>query len=189
MNLKQIKAIEQKNKQRILKFCPDVTEQSGIYVFIRDDEENKTFAYIGQAKHLLTRLAQHLSGYSHIDLSLKKRGLYAIDNRYGWFITFELCELDKLDEMERKYIELYKNAGYELYNKTAGGQGKGKVKIAEFKPAKGYRDGLKQGYKHAIKYVSNLFDKNLIFSINGQTNKNKEKAKQKFENFLKGEIK
>jgi hypothetical protein len=35
MNFKQIKAIERANKERILKVCPDVDEQSGIYIFTR----------------------------------------------------------------------------------------------------------------------------------------------------------
>ena len=74
MNYRQIKAIEQKNKQRILAVCSNVTETSGIYILIREENGFK-YAYVGQAKHLLTRLAQHLSGYQHIDLSIKKHGL------------------------------------------------------------------------------------------------------------------
>ena len=90
MNYKQIKAIEKKNKERILKICPEVTEGSGIYVFYREEHKLK-FAYVGQAKHLLTRLAQHLSGYQHIDLSIKKHGLYSEDNTNGYKISFVTC--------------------------------------------------------------------------------------------------
>lgn len=38
---------------------------------VRTDENGFRYAYIGQAVHILTRLAQHLVGYQHIDLSLK----------------------------------------------------------------------------------------------------------------------
>ena len=54
MNFKQIKAIEQKNKQRLLKVFPDLTEDSGIY-FLTRQENGFKYAYIGQAKHILTR--------------------------------------------------------------------------------------------------------------------------------------
>ena len=62
MNYRQIKAVEQKNKKRILAVNPEVDESSGIYFLTRTDENGIRYAYIGQAKHLLTRLSQHLSG-------------------------------------------------------------------------------------------------------------------------------
>lgn len=71
-NYRKAMAIEAKNKKRILAVNPKVDDNSGIYFLIRMDEDGILYAYIGQAKHLLTRLAQHLSGYQHIDLSLKK---------------------------------------------------------------------------------------------------------------------
>ena len=37
MNLAKIKAIELKNKRRILEICPNVTEESGIYIFTREE--------------------------------------------------------------------------------------------------------------------------------------------------------
>ena len=69
-NWKHIKAIEAKNKQQIQELCPMMHDVSGIYILTRYESGFK-YAYVGQAKHLLTRLAQHLSGYQHIDLSLK----------------------------------------------------------------------------------------------------------------------
>ena len=57
--------------------------------------------------------------------------------------------------------------------------------INERKPAKTYRDGLKQGYENARKEVQKLFEKNLVYEINGKVNKNKEKSLEKFKNFLK----
>lgn len=83
MNFRQIKAIEKANKERILKVCPSVPESSGIYILTRE-EAGFRYAYVGQAKHLLTRLAQHLSGYQHIDLSIKKHGLWSENNPSGW---------------------------------------------------------------------------------------------------------
>lgn len=184
MNYRQIKAIEQKNKERILKVCRSVPEASGIYFFTRSEGGFK-YAYIGQAKHLLTRLAQHLSGYQHIDLSIKKHGLYHEGNIYGWMINYVTCPEDKLDEYEQKYIKEYATEGYQLRNKTCGSQGEGKRSLGNQKPSKGYYDGLKQGYKNAQKYVANLFDKHLKYSQKSdKPNKNQDKAVEKFADFL-----
>lgn len=183
MNYKQIKAIEKKNKERILKVC-DVPDTSGIYVLTREENGFK-YAHIGQAKHLLTRLAQHLSGYQHIDLSLKKHGFCSEDNPCGWCIEWESVPVDKLDEFEQKYIKEYAADGYQLRNKTAGGQGEGKCSLDNQKASKGYYDGLKQGHKNAQKFVANLFDKHLNYSKKSEKpNKNQDKAAEKFADFL-----
>jgi hypothetical protein len=185
MNWKQVKAIEYKNKQRILNLCPDVPETSGIYIFFREEDGFK-YAYIGQAKHLLTRLAQHLSGYQHIDLSIKKHKLWSEDNPYGWKLTYYVYPIAELDEKEQFFIKEYANLGFQLRNKTSGSQGEGKYGIADNKPPKGYYDGLAQGYKNAQKYVANLFDKHLKYDKKSdKPNKNQEKAMAKFEEFLK----
>ena len=104
VNYRQIKAIEYKNKQRILKICPEAKEVSGIYIFLREEDGFK-YAYIGQAKRILSRLAQHLSGYQHIDLSLKKHGLLTQWNPHGWNIAFALYPVGLLDEMEQKHLK------------------------------------------------------------------------------------
>lgn len=187
VNYRQIKAVEKKNKERILKLQPTVPETSGIYIFLRKDSDFR-YAYVGQAKHLLTRLAQHLSGYQHIDLSIKKHGLYSEENPEGWRIIWRSVAEDKLDEMEQHYIKEYADAGFQLRNKTSGSQGQGKRGIAENRPSKGYYDGLAQGYKNAQKYVANLFDKHLVYGKKSdKPNKNQEKAMAKFEEFLKFE--
>lgn len=184
MNMRQIKAIEQANKKRILSVCPEATENTGIYIMKRE-EDGFRYAYIGQAKHLLTRLAQHLTGYQHIDLSIKKHGLWSENNPTGWKIGVIECEVSELDELEKKYILAYANKGYQLRNVTKGGQGEGKTNINESRPAKTYRDGLKQGYKNAQKYVANLFDKHLTYAKKSdKPNKNQEKAMQKFAEFI-----
>lgn len=182
MNFKQIYAIEQKNKQRILKICPAVTETSGIYIFKRTENGIK-YGYVGQAKRLLTRLAQHLSGYQHIDLSIKKHGFYSDENQTGYKLNIILCDKAQLDEYEQKHILAMANAGYQLRNKTSGGQGKGKTGIAENKPAKGYYDGLKQGYKNAQRDVTKWVK---WLTVDGE-GKRAEKAKEKFREFLGGE--
>lgn len=184
VNYRQIKAIEQKNKQRILKLCPTLSDESGIYIFHRKENGIK-YAYVGQAKHLLTRVAQHLSGYQHIDLSIKKHGLYSRDNPTGYKVDFmEFPEID-LDQEEEYYIRKYARMGYQLRNKTGGRQGKGKFGIDNNKSAKGYYDGLKQGYKNARKEVAHLFEKHLNYSKKSdKPNKNQEKALEKFREFL-----
>ena len=170
---------------KLLTVNPKLDDNSGIYFLTREDENEIKYAYVGQAKHILTRLAQHLVGYQHIDLSLKKHNLYSDDNPYGWKIGFMHFPISQLDEKEQYYIKMYANKGYQLRNKTAGGQGEGKSQIDEYRPTKGYRDGMKQGYKNASREVANLFEKHLNFSKKSEKpNKNQDKALQKFEDFL-----
>lgn len=185
-NYRQIKAIEIKNEKRILAVCPTVTNDSGIYMMTRYEGGFK-YAYIGQAKHLLTRLAQHLSGYQHIDLSIKRHGLWSDENPTGWQIEFMNCAEEQLDSYEREMIQQYANCGYQMRNKTAGGQDSGKFGIADNRPAKGYHDGLQQGYENARKEIKHLFDLHLTAVIKAnKPNKTQEKALQKFNDFLNG---
>lgn len=187
MNFRQIKAIEQKNKEKLLALNPDLWEDSGIYIFTRKDELGIKYGYVGQAKHVLTRLAQHLVGYQHIDVSLKKHGLYSEKNQYGWTVrAIYFPEID-LNIREREFILKYANMGYQLRNKTAGGQDEGKVGIAENKPSKGYLDGKKKGFEQCQKWVAELFEKYLDVSMKDKPNKFKERALARFQAFLKGE--
>lgn len=182
-NFRKAKAIEAENKKRLLKINPNLNDESGIYFLTRVEPQG----YIGQAKHLLTRLAQHLKGYQHIDNSIRAHGFYSEENPYGYKVNFIKFPESKLDEMEQKYIQIYLDNGYVLKNKTAGGQGQGKVKINEFKPSKGYRDGLKQGRKNLAKELSGIIDKHLTVSVKAekQGNKVSEKMFQKFLDLLK----
>lgn len=183
---KQVKAIEKKNKERLLKVNPDLDEESGIYFLLREDEQGFRYAYVGQAKHILSRLASHLSGYQHIDLSLKKHKFYdEKSNPYGWEVHFMHFPESQLDEREQYYIKQYALAGYQLRNKTSGSQGEGKRQIDEYRPQKGYYDGLKQGRINASREISNLFEKHLNYSKKSdKPNKNQDKAAAKFEDFL-----
>src|SRR5574344_1248020 len=180
-NWKQVKAIESVNKKKFLKLNEKLNENSGIYIFTRFDENGFKYAYIGQAKHILVRLAQHMVGYQHIDLSLKKHGLYSENNKYGWNVDFINCNESELNNKEQEYILKYANNGYQLRNKTSGSQGIGKTQIDECKPKRGYRDGLEQGRKNTIKEIANLFDKHLNYvQKSDKPNKNQEKAMLKF---------
>lgn len=185
-NFRKAKAIEHKNKQRLLCVNGNLDEKSGIYFLTREDEDGIKYAYIGQAKHILTRLAQHLVGYQHIDLSLKKHGLHSNDNLCGWEIGFLHYPEDMLDEMEQKYIRQYAQSGYQLRNKTSGSQGEGKRQIDEYKPAKGYYDGIKQGKKILAKELSNIIQKHLDVSLKPEKRNNKVslKALEKFNDLL-----
>lgn len=181
-NLRRAKAIEQKNKKRLLEINPDLDEESGIYFLTRTDEDNICFAYIGQAKHILTRLAQHLVGYQHIDLSIRKHGLHSDDNLHGWKIGYLHFPIDELDEKEQHYIKVYAQSGYQLRNKTSGSQGEGKRQIDEYRPQKGYREGIKQGKINLARELSNIIDKHLTVSIK-ESKKNNKVSIKAFEKF------
>lgn len=160
--MRQIFAIENANKERILLACPGCPERPGIYFLLREENGFK-YAYIGQAKNLLSRLAGHLNSYEHIDLSLKKHKLWREDNPTGWKIHYLECSADELDSREQHYIHAYANAGYQLYNNTTGGQGEGKRGMKENKPGKGYYDGIEQGRRKAYRTVKELFEKHLDY--------------------------
>ena len=182
-NIAKAKAIEKSNKQRLLKVNPKLDDESGIYFLTRTDEDNISYFYIGQAVHILTRLAQHLVGYQHIDLSIKKRGLYSTDNPYGWKVNFMHYPKSELDKWEQYWILEYTKRGYQCrYNKTGGGQGEGKEKINEFRPAKGYRDGIKQGKIILARELSSIAEKHLKIEIREDKKNNKVSQKQ-FEKF------
>ena len=187
-NYRQIMAIKAQNEKRILKVCPDAKKESGIYCFYRINEQGFKFAYIGLAtKSVLTRLAEHLSGYNqHIDLSIRRYGLYDEEtNPFGYKITVLCyCPEEECNEKEQYYIKQYADEGWQLRNVTGGSQGEGKFNLNEGKSPKGYQEGLSKGYENARKYVAKLFEKNLIYSINGKDGKLKQRAYEKFTEFL-----
>ena len=187
MNYKQIYAIKKANEERILKVCPNCPNTSGIYFLLRE-EDGFRYAYIGQAVHLRQRLASHLSGYQHIDLSIKKHGLWSEENPTGYRVHFLEFAENLLDEMEQKYIKQYANAGYQMRNSTAGSQGKGKHGLDNQKQPRTYYEGLNNGYERARKEIAHLFDLHLDYKTKSdKPNKNQQKALQKFKDFLEGE--
>lgn len=188
-NFKRAKAIETVNKKRLLEVNSQLDDESGIYFLTRTDEDEINYAYIGQAKHILTRLAQHLVGYQYIDLSLKKHGLYSKENVLGWRVGFMHFPISQLDEKEQHYIKMYAQSGYQLRNKTSGSQGEGKKQIDECRPQKGYYDGLAQGRKNLARELRHIIDKHLVVSIKPEKAQNKVSIKQmeKFHELLECE--
>ena len=170
-----------------MKLNKKLNDSSGIYILFRTDENDIKYFYCGQAKHILSRLAQHMSGYQHIDLSLKKRGLWSENNPYGWIVFFKNYQEKELDEKEQFWILEMTKRGYQCrYNKTAGGQGSGKEKINEFRPAKGYRDGIQQGRKAMARELSSIVEKHLTITLRAekQGNKISERQFEKFKELL-----
>ena len=185
-DFKKIYAIKKANEGRILKVCPNCPNTSGIYFLLREEDGFK-YAYVGQAKHLLERIASHLSGYQYIDVSIKKHGLWSESNPTGYKVHFLTFPESELDEKEQFYIKKYANAGYQMRNATAGSQGVGKHGLDNQRPSRGYYDGLKQGEKNAQKFVADLFEKHLDYAPKSEKpNAYQRKAMQKFKDFLEG---
>lgn len=180
---KQAKAVEKKNKKRLLEVNRYLDEGSGIYFLTRTDENGFKYAYVGQAVHILTRLAQHMVGYQHIDLSLKKHGLYSADNPYGWKVDYSVCDPKMLDKKEQYWIKKYADLGYQLRNKTSGSQGEGKTQIDDYRPQKGYRDGIRQGRKNMARELSSIAEKHLKIELRADKANNKVSQKQ-YEKFM-----
>lgn len=186
-NFVKAKAIEAENRKRWLKLNPNLNDNSGVYILRRVDEDGFKFGYAGQAKHILTRLCQHSTGHQqHIDLSLKKHGLYSENNPYGWTVICENFSEASLDRAEQFYIRWLAEQGYQLRNKTGGSQGAGKKQIDEYRPAKGYYDGLKQGKKSLARELSHIIDTHLQVSLKPekQSNKVSIRAFEKFQNLI-----
>lgn len=185
-NIAKAKAIEQVNKKRLLSVNPELNDSGGIYFLTREDEYGFKYAYIGQSKEsagILTRLCQHMVGYKqHIDLSIRKHGLYSEENPYGWKVGCINFKDSELDEKEQYYIKQYADAGYQLRNVSLGGQGEGRNMINETKSAKGYRDGIFQGKRTLAKQLSNIINKHLIVTLKPEKQGNKVSQKQ-FEKF------
>lgn len=194
-NYRQIFAIKKARREQILKINPNIRDESGIYMFFRMKEETDQFCvYIGQARtSMLDRCASHLEGYksknpSHIDLSLKAHGLITKDPLHGWNVTIlEQCDKSQCNRLEKKWIQHFRGKdNVIIYNITVGSQGAGKVDFQERKltQLKRYSNGKNYGYEKARKEIKHLFDKYLEFSIKGKPTKLKEKAVEKFNNFL-----
>lgn len=186
-NIARAKAIEQENKKRLLKLNPKLNDKSGIYFLLREDENGFKYAYVGQAKSVLQRLASHLVGYEqHIDLSLRKHKLYDKEkNPHGWRVEFLNFPESQLDEKEKYYIKLYADKGYQLRNVSLGGQGENRASgsIGERKAPKGYLQGIQQGRKNLARELSNIAEKHLKIEIREDKKNNKVSQKQ-YEKFM-----
>lgn len=187
MDYKKLYAMKQNQIKRLLKINENLNNNAGIY-FLTREEKGIRYAYIGQAKHLMDRLVSHLNGYSHIDLSIKKRGFYDIDkNENGWHLNYLNFAETELDEKERYYISAYANKGYQMYNKTIGGQDTEKSGLGEGKSTKGYQEGLHNGYEKCKKEIKELFEKYLVAEIKEKPNKIKERKLKEFKEWLEND--
>lgn len=186
-SIARAKAIEQGNKKRLLKLNPKLNDRSGIYFLLREDENGFRYAYIGQAVHILSRLASHLVGYEqHIDLSLRKHKLYDKEkNPCGWRVEFLNFPESQLDEKEKYYIKLYADKGYQLRNVSLGGQGENCASgsIGERKAPKGYMQGIQQGRKNLARELSNIAEKHLKIELREDKVNNSVSQKQ-YEKFM-----
>ena len=72
---------------------------------------------------------------------------------------------------------------------TVGGQGDGKKQIAEYRPGKGYRDGLAQGKINLARELANIADKHLVISLKPEKQNNSVSQRQfvRFMELLHGE--
>lgn len=191
-NFKRYYAMLNAEKKRLLKINPKLNDYAGIYILTRYEGEKK-FAYVGQSVKVLTRLADHIvrrEKQQHIDRSLATHKLFSEDNPTGWRIDFFNCARAELDEKEREIISLYEGAGYELRNKTGGGQDEGKV-VFEMKPRKGYRKGLEIGYSRAVNEIVSLLNKvdyTILpkLTVKGVPNLNSQKAVEKLFKIIEG---
>lgn len=176
MNNKQRYAILKKNKEQWLQYY-SIKDESGIYILTRYDDNGFKFAYVGQAKKVLTRLAEHLMGYNqHIDFSLRKHGIGSAFTRENKWKCEKIiyCAENELNDLEQEWIRKCHELGYQLLNKTTGSQGQGKQALGEQKPAKGYYDGIRQGRKKVIDEINNRLTKGDIRLVIECPNKRKE---------------
>ena len=184
-NYRQIYAIKKQREKFIKDFCPGIENKPGIYIYHRVDANGFKGCYVGQSVGIINRLIAHMGEYDHIALSLKKHGYQSEDNPFGWRIDYFYCDQSELDEKERETLaEWHINKGYAPYNRTTGGQDGGKQGLDGRKAAKGYREGVAQGYKNAQRKVQELFDKYLTYSIKDKPNKIKQRKYDEFTAFL-----
>lgn len=180
----EIKARNEQIRKQWLSVNAILSDASGIYILTREENGFK-YAYVGQAKHVLSRLIDHSNGYDMwIDLSIRKHGLFSKANPTGWMVKSYSCPESTLNHFETLFIREYAGKGYQMRNKTSGGQCAGKTGITANKPAKGYYDGVAQGRANVQRELRDMFRVSLEVSIKGKPNKNKEKALRRFLDFI-----
>jgi hypothetical protein len=183
INYKNVFEKREENKGRVLELCPNAPEKPGIYLFWRKDENDIHHGYVGQAtKSLLQRIAEHLSGYQHIDLSIKKYGLYDMwKNPHGYHIAvIEECAPEFCDEREQYWIKYYAQKGMQMKNVTIGSQGKGKANFDAGKSTKGYREGVAYGRKALANELRHIIETHNFTITPQKDNKITQKALEKF---------
>lgn len=187
INFRQVFAKKKRLQDTIKAMCPKANNQSGIYVFYRVDQNGIKYAYIGKAEHnLLYRMSDHLNGYNqHIDLSIRKHGLYdKVKRPYGYQCgVIRYCLPSQCNYLEQYYIKEWADKGYQMRNTQSGGSA-GRTNINDNKSAKGYYEGIARGQEKAYKEIKVFFDKYLDFVIKGKPNKIKERKLAEFTEIL-----
>lgn len=181
-NYKKIFAMKAEREKKIKSVCPNIPYDSGIYAFTRTDEAGIRRAYVGQAVSLCERCASHLTEYDHIALSLKKHGFYSEENPYGWKLSFKLYPKNFLNDAEVKAIKSFADSGFQMYNITAGSQGKGKQVTGQYKQPKTYTQGVMHGRKTMARDLSHIINKHLVVAVRAEKQGNKVSERQ-FEKF------
>ena len=186
-DFRKVFAMKAEREKRIKKICPGIPNSSGIYVFYRIDEAGIRRAYCGQAVNLLERCASHLGEYDHIALSLKKHGFFSNENPYGWKLDYRTYSKSELDDKEVETIKSFADKGFQMYNVTAGSQGKGKQVTGQYKQPKTYSQGIQQGRKNMARELSSIAEKHLKIELRADKANNKVSQKQygKFMDLLK----
>lgn len=177
---KQVLAIRNNYKKRLLKLLPDIQNKSGIYIYHKIDENGYKGVYVGKAKKLIDRLIDHFMEYDHIAISLRTYGLIN-EKDFGWSIDYFYCDESELDKKETETLAFWHiEKGYSPYNINTGGtSGKKDIKP---RTVGGYRKGVDAGYEKARKEVSLMF-KYLKF-YKAKDGKIYERMYEKFSNFL-----
>lgn len=162
-------------------------QKSGIYCIENLTNKKK---YIGQSVNIQSRWAKHKSelnnNYHDNDYLQKSWNKYGADNFK--FYVIEFCDIDKLDELEVYYIELYdtlnRAKGYNLtsggsYNKRYSDETRLKMSQAQIGHEVSFESRMKISKNHA----------NVSGSNNGMYGRHHtEEAKKKVSNANKGRI-
>lgn len=178
--------------KKVYSYC-NLDESSGIYVFYRVDSNKNKFAYVGQAKKLLTRINAHVNcavPKSHIDCSIKTHGVATKSNFDGYKLRVYKCAETELNEKEKFFIQFYADHNYTLLNVESGGQDEGHIDLNYRKASKGYRDGLDKGKNNAIKEIAEMMKYLKIvpnqFKKNGEPTELAKRKLNEFKELLNG---
>lgn len=192
IDYRQLFAIRNDYKKRILKLLPEIKNKSGIYIYHRIDERGFKNVYVGKAKKLINRLIDHFMEYDHIANSLRTYGLIN-EKDFGWNIDYFYCDESELDKKETETLAFWHiEKGYAPYNINTGGtSGKKDIKP---RTVGGYRKGVDVGYQRAIKEIAELLKRvNYTFepkkNKNGSLNVNSKNALNKLNEIIGGLIK
>jgi group I intron endonuclease len=141
---------------------------SGIYCITNKINNKK---YIGQSNSIFSRWSEHYR--TSKNNSNRCSIIHQAINKYGvsnfTFEILELCDIDKLNELEIFYIKSFKEQGYILYNVTEGGDG-GNIMYGEDNPNsiltnQEVYDIREQYNNHTSKHdVYNIYQNKITFS-------------------------